>query len=95
MKHLKTYENKKYYLIGDYVRLRLDISMNLRARTLFKVVKILKRSILKASYRVEGFYLDTNERTELWIGENDIDRKPTLKEIKEFELKKDADKYNL
>jgi len=95
MKHLKTYENKTDYLIGAYVRLKESENPD-EQWVVFKVVKIIQKSVSrKTSYYVEGFYLNTNERIEFWIGEDYIDRKPTLKEIKEFELKKDADKYNL
>ena len=93
MKYLKTYEIK-YIQIGDYVHLK-DESI----WTIYPDVKVIDIANMRSdnpSYRVESQMKVDNRIEFFWIYLlDDVKRKSTSKEIKDYELRKTMNKYNL
>jgi len=93
MKYLKTYEeNKVEYKVGDYVLLKpIDQSMKLEV----KITHIEDRGLYyKKMYDVDGFS-DNDELVDTYVFAEEIERFLTQEEIKEFDLKRTANNYNL
>ncbi len=109
MKHLKLYEKFgqliNNYNEGDYVRLKDNELDPFNVELDCKIIKI-KIGYYEIIYLVESFRLPNqysfnkqrlkdNELVEFDVYESDIERKLTPEEIKIYELKKEANKYNL
>jgi len=89
MKYLKKFENSESpnYKVGDYILLKddenkwvIDIEV--------KIIEIL------GGYKISSFYPNGNI-ARIWVDETEIDRKMTTREIKDYKIRKEAEKYNL
>lgn len=94
MKHLKLFENfTSKYSIGDYVLLSKG---KWRVHTVVYIYDVyFNDDENKYNYHVEGKFIDNNEKTVFWIEDSEIEKKLTTKEVEDFLLKIDAEKYNL
>lgn len=98
MNHIKYFENKMKpkYQVGDFVKLKLipdfvrDIE-NIEENLYTKIEKIDLDYYNVPIYDFE--LIITGKR--IYGYENMIRRKMTTKEIKDYKIKKEADKYNL
>ena len=99
MKYLKKYEliSESKYKVGDYVLNRdkgnLTIGDHIKMDRRHKILKIAEPKY----YIVEIYKLKTLSKIDIEMGcrENYIERILTPEEIKDFEIEKNAEKYNL
>ena len=104
MKYIKRYEDEKFaYDVGDYVILANENSWNI-----YPCVKIILRELFSTTLDCD-IYDPNNHVTSIksdkrnyqpdnfdfWIDGDDISRVATAEEIETFEMKKNANKYNL
>ena len=95
MKYLKTYEIKSQDIqIGDYVHLKDESTW-----TVYPDVKVIDIANMRSdnpSYHVES-QMKVDNRIEFFCIYllDDVKRKSTSKEIKDYELRKTMNKYNL
>ena len=89
MKYIKTYEEKKEYKVGDYVLIKLGTDKSVEPEA-----KIIQIEDFRVTYDIEIFS-DSGELVETFVFPGEIERVLTPTEIKEFELKKAANNYNL
>jgi len=95
MKYIKTYESEVnyHYNIGDYILLKNIENWNIKDIAI--IIDIPDRNLDKIIINAESSNSVGNKELKLWININKVERKLTSKEIKEFKLQKDINKYNL
>jgi len=101
MKHLKLYENFETYKVDDYVLLT-DLNFKDKNGKWVKLLenlnetkgKILKIEIVNTEKNDNTYFISLMKHF-LWVNTSNIIRKLTPEEIEEYELKKEAEKYNL
>jgi len=100
MKYIKMFDNlfdnlfdKNLYHVGNYIlpNSALQLKLNNNMAQIIEVLKI-GFSRTKHSYR---YVIEFSNNQQAIIAEKEIIRLLTPKEIEEFELKKDTNKYNL
>ena len=91
---IKTYKKFKSYKAGDYILLIQDPNNKWRVDLR---CKILKKAIEQGelNFYVSTYMLHNNEPYSFWVILDEIERKMTKSEIEEYELEKDAKKYNI
>lgn len=108
MKYIKLFEASRLfepetqykYKVGDYVLLADDENDSWRVYYEVKILDICSNKDREGEDKLEDYYVEavhrrTQDIKRFWIDEYEIERKMTKKEIKEWEFKQDAKKYNL
>lgn len=91
MKHLKYFENKKYFKVGDIVTIKDDVRNFYRKQT--GEIKIENLNGVYGLYYDYGVIFNGNKEILHFMKTDIIPATP--EEIEKYELEKDINKYNL
>ena len=97
--NFKTYEkySNSLYQIGDYILLKDDdVHHRWKVELECYIYEMFYNDGERSyNYHAEGEIAGENKKTVFWLSTSDIDRKMTQEEVKQYKIKKHADKYNL